>query len=251
MSGWTVLTGNYTKSLRHMHPGYRQFTPPMLSNLTQWDGGTHGALSGSYALKLATRPGVGAQTVSLKRATFPKPCHMQVEFYFTYKPEATELELSELDVRSFGLVLDTQDSEYRVLPQIRYLNSFEGRPQKKWQYKYQTVDFDNVGDKTVTVYHYGEENWHDIPGGAQLHCYNEIPTKVNWHYFRLGYDLRTRRYTELQCNDLILDISNLGLLTFKAMPNLQNLFNVIPFVESDSNKRAFFHIDSVVLSGDW
>ncbi|WP_369684687.1 DUF6772 family protein [Devosia ginsengisoli] len=28
MSGWTELLGNYTGSLRAMHPGYKQFTPP-------------------------------------------------------------------------------------------------------------------------------------------------------------------------------------------------------------------------------
>ena len=251
ISGWTTLLGNYTGSLRAMHPGYRQFTPPMLSNLTQWDGGTHGALSGSYALKLASRPGRGAQTVSLKRMTFPQACTMQLEFYFTYKPEATELELSDCDVRSFGVVLDIQDSRHRVLPQIRYLNALDGTPQNKWQYKRRSVDFDTVGDRTVTIYHYGEENWEDVPGGGQMLCYNEIPTKVNWHYFRLGFDIVHLRYTELQCNDRVIDISGLETLKFDAMPNLQNLFNVIPFVDTDSDKRAFLYFDSILLSGDW
>lgn len=251
MSGWTELLGNYTGSLRAMHPGYKQFTPPMLSNLTQWDGGTHGALTGSYALKLASRPGRGSQTVSLKRLTFPRACTMQLECFFTFKPEATELELSDSAVRSWGVVFDIQDSKHRVLPQVRYLNSLDGELQNKWQYKERSIDFKDVGDKTVTIYHYGEENWKDIPGGHQLICYNEIPTKVNWHYFRLGFDIRTLRYTELQCNDLVLDLSGLGTLKFDAMPNLQNLFNVIPFVDSDSDKRAFLYFDSILLSGDW
>ncbi|MCR6670091.1 MAG: hypothetical protein NVV79_01795 [Devosia ginsengisoli] len=223
----------------------------MLSNLTQWDGGTHGGLTGSYALKLASRPGRGAQTVSLKRMTFPRACTMQLECFFTYKPEATQLELSDSDVRSWGVVFDIQNSEHRVLPQIRYLNSLNGELQNKWQYKENSIDFRDVGDRTVTIYHYGEENWKDIPGGHQLICYNEIPTKVNWHYFRLGFDIRTLRYTELQCNDLVLDLSGLGTLKFDAMPNLQNLFNVIPFVDSDSDKRAFLYFDSILLSGDW
>lgn len=251
MSGWTILTGNYTGSLRNMHPGYRQFTPPMLSNLTQWDGGTHGGLSGSYALKLATRPNAGAQTVSLKRLTYPKACTMQVEAFFTFKPEATELELSDHDVRSFGFVLDIQNAQYRVLPQIRYLNALDGALANRWQYKPRTREFDDVGDRTVTLYHYGEENWVDIPGGSQTLCYNEIPTKINWHYFRLGFDIRTLRYTELQCNDLVLDLSGLETLKFDAMPNLSNLFNIIPFVETDSGKRAFLYFDSILLSGDW
>lgn len=251
MSGWNELLGNYTGSLRKMNTGYKQFTPPMLSNITHWDGGTHGGLTGSYALKLATRPGRGSQTVSLKRMTFPQACTMQLECFFTFKPEATELELSNKDVRSWGVVLDIQDKSHRVLPQVRYLNALNGELQNKWQYKEESVPFDDVGDKTVTIYHYGEENWKDIPGGSQLLCYNEIPTKINWHYFRLGFDVRTLRYTELQCNDLVLDLSSLGTLKFDAMPNLQNLFNVIPFVDSDSEKRAFLYFDSILLSGDW
>jgi hypothetical protein len=35
------------------------------------------------------------------------------------------------------------------------------------------------------------------------------------------------------------------------MPNLSNLLNVIPFVETDEDKRAFLYLDSVLLSGDW
>ena len=154
-------------------------------------------------------------------------------------------------MRSFGVVFDIQDSRHRVLPQVRYLNALNGEPQNKWQYKERSIDFHDVGDRTVTIYHYGEEDWKDIPGGRQLLCYNEIPTKVNWHYFRLGFDIRTLRYTELQCNDLVLDLSGLGTLKFDAMPNLQNLFNVIPFVDSDSDKRAFLYFDSILLSGDW
>ena len=154
-------------------------------------------------------------------------------------------------MRSFGLVLDIQNDTHRVLPQIRYLNAFDGKPVNRWQYKPRSIDFVDVGERTVSIYHYGEENWVDIPGGDQLLCYNEIPTKVNWHYFRLGFDIRTLRYTELQCNDHVLDLSGLETLRFDAMPNLANLFNVIPFVETDCDKRAFLYFDSVLLSGDW
>jgi hypothetical protein len=167
MSGWNTLLGNYTESLSRRHPGYVGFVPPMISNVTHWDGGTHGALDGSYALKLATRARRGAQTVALKRLTFPRPCLLQMECYFTFKPEATEAKLSELDVRSFGFAFDFQDAKRRVLPQFRYLNAFEGEPVHKWQYKEETIPFRDVGDKTVTVYHYGEENWKDVPAAAR------------------------------------------------------------------------------------
>lgn len=251
MSGWNMLLGNYTETLARRHPGYLGFVAPQISSVTHWDGGSHGALDGSYALKLATRARRGAQTVALKRLTFPKACELQMETYFTFKPEAIELKLSELDVRSFGFAFDFQDDTRRVLPQFRYLNSFEGQPMHKWQYKEKTIPFDDVGDKTVTVYHYGEESWEDVPNGYQELCYNELPTKINWHYLRVGFDVRTMRYTRLQCNDHEFDVSHLTGITTDAMPNLSNLLNVIPFVETDEDKRAFLYLDSVILSGDW
>ncbi len=251
MSGWTMLVGNYTESLTRRHPGYVGFVAPMISNLTHWDTGSHGALDGAYALKLATRPVRGAQSVALKRLTFPKACLLQMECWFTFKPEATELKLSELDVRSFGFAFDFQDDKRRVLPQFRYLNAFEGKPVNQWQYKAKTIDFRDVGEKTVTMYHYGEENWNDIPNGHQLLCYNELPTKINWHYLRVAFDVRTMRYTRLECNDHAFDVGGLSGITHDAMPNLSNLLNVIPFIETDEDKRAFLYLDSVLLSGDW
>ena len=56
MQGWTALIGNYEDSLDSMLPEYRDIRPPMLSNLSMWDSGTVGTLTGNYALKLATRP---------------------------------------------------------------------------------------------------------------------------------------------------------------------------------------------------
>ena len=40
-------------------------------------------------------------------------------------------------------------------------------------------------------------------------------------------------------------------IVIPAMPNLRNMLNVAFFVETDVDKRAFFYIDSVILSGDW
>jgi hypothetical protein len=251
MSGWNVLLGNYTESLDRRLPEYKLMTTPMLSNVTHWDGGTHGALDGSYALKLATRPVRLAQTVALKRLTFPKACPIQLETWFTFKPEASELKLSELDVRSVGFIFDVQDQERRVLPQIRYLNVMDGQPAHRWQYKDKCIPFNDVGEKTVSVFHYGEEYWEDVPGGEQRLCYNEIPTKINWHYVKVGWDLRTMRFTTLQCNDRIFDVAHLGGIEIKAMPNLWNLFNVILSVGTDVDKRAFAYFDSILVSGDW
>ena len=60
--GWTQLVGNYENSLDSMLPGYAQHTQPMLSTLSTWDFGSHGAFDGSYALKLATKPAPARRT---------------------------------------------------------------------------------------------------------------------------------------------------------------------------------------------
>ena len=251
MNGWTALIGNYEGNLDRMHPGYRSLTQPMLSNLTHWDGGTHGAMSGSYALKLATRPQSGAQGVAIKRVTFSRPCPIQLEFFFTFKPEASELRLSDLDVRSVGVLFDLQDDTHRVMPHLRYLNARDGRRVQRWQYKKQTVDFVRVGEKTVTHHHLADRDWRSLSDRGQELCYNEIPTKVNWHYAKVGFDLRTMRYTHFRCNGIAYDMDGIDPIVIPAMPNLRNMLNVAFFVETDVDKRAFYYVDSVILSGDW
>ncbi len=65
----------------------------------------------SYALKLAPKPRAGAQNVTIKRLTFRKRGPIRLEFYFTFKPEANELRLSETDVRSVGFLYDLQTGD--------------------------------------------------------------------------------------------------------------------------------------------
>jgi hypothetical protein len=89
------------------------------------------------------------------------------------------------------------------------------------------------------------------PAGHQQLCYNEVPTKYNWHYFKMGFDLRTMSFTSLQCNDRVFDVSSLEPMRMPAWPNLNCLFNVCWTVESDSHKRTFVYLDSVLVSGDW
>jgi len=251
LNGWTSLIGNYEDTLDRMHPGFRQFTVPMLSNLSFWDCGTHGAFDGTYALKIATRPKTGAANVTLKRITYIKPCPIQVEFFFTFKPEAVEQKLSESDLRSVGVVLDLQNDEHRVMPHLRYLNAHSGERIEKWQFKQKTVPFHRISDKTVTHFHFEDRDWQDLAGERQILCYNEIPTKVNWQYARLGFDLRTMTYTHFQCNDIAYDMTGKGSLEIKAMPNLRGMVNLVFFVETDSDKRASLYIDSVLVSGEW
>ena len=77
--------------------------PPMLSNLTSWDTGTAGSISGTYAMKLAARAQAGSMAFGIERIAFRHAGPIGLEAYFTFKPEASELRLSERCPRGPGL----------------------------------------------------------------------------------------------------------------------------------------------------
>jgi hypothetical protein len=254
--GWGQLVGNYEQSLDAMNPSYQQHTHPQLSNLSHWDSGSHGSWDGTYALKIQTRPKAGARNVSVKRLTFRKAGPIRLELYFTFKPEATEARLLETDVRSIGFLFDLQDPDEggsRVMPHIRFLNAENGEHVQKWQFKRKSPPITPVGDegKTITHDHLAPTDWEDLPNGHQKLCYNEIPTKVNWHYLRFDFDLATMQMLEMQCNDRLFDLSQIDSMTMPAMRNLWCMLNIGLFTEADSDKRALYYIDSVCLSGDF
>ena len=254
--GWTQLVGNYEHTLDSMLPSYAQHTQPMLSNVSHWDAGSHGGVDGNYALKIATRPRRAARNTAIKRLTFRQLCRLRLEFYFTFKPEATEMVLSETDIRSVGFLYDLQNGDAggaRVMPHLRFLNAESGRHAQHWQFKDQTTPFKTLGTqgKTMTHDHLAPDGWQDLPGGEQKLCYNEVPTKINWHYLRFDFDLRTMRSVEMQCNDRVFDLREAGPIVIPAMRNLWCMLNIVLFVETDVDKRAFLYIDSVCLSGDF
>ncbi len=246
LSGWTELisASDYPDPARtsfQLPPWNRDYRPPMLSNLTMPDVGTHGALQGTYALKVATRPRAGHFAKSLKRITWRHRGVHQVECFFTYKPEPSGLQLSEDKFRFFGVSLDLQDGEHRYFMGIRYLNALNGGLHQKWQYLSQGFMLPGEGG-------YGSEAFDDVPGGAQRLCYNETVTKINWHYLRWVVDLGKREHVELQCNDRTFDMRGLRPKMRPATPTLQGLLNLGFWVETDADVRCFLLVDSVLLS---
>jgi hypothetical protein len=256
--GWSQLVGNYEDSLDAMLPGYAQHTSAMLSTLGHWDAGSHGGMDSSYALKIATRPRAGAQNVAIKRHTFRQRGPIRFEAYFTFKPEATELRLSETDVRSIGVLFDLQGGDQdgnsqRVMPHLRFLNAENGHHVQKWQFKTETTQLKPLGttNKTSTHYHLAPEGWRDLPDGGQRLCYNEIPTKVNWTYLCFDFDLATMQALAFRCNDRRFDMAAFDSIRIPAMKNLWCMLNFCLFVETDTDKRAFLYVDSVCISGDF
>jgi hypothetical protein len=242
-----------------MLPPYRDLRGPMISNLTVWDTGTDGSVMGNYALKLATRPQAGSLAVAIKRLTYRATAPVRLEAFFTFKPEASELKLSETDVRAIGVLFDLQDVDKsgdtpeRIMPHIRYLNAHNGQQIGKWQYKARREPIESIGGsgKTKSHFHLSAEGWEDIPGGDQLLCYNEIATKQNWYYLRLDFNLTDWSFASLQCNDRRYDLTGIPPMRMPAMANLWCMLNTVFFVETDCDKRAFLYLDSVLLSSDW
>ncbi len=253
LQGWTGLIGNYEGSLDAMLPQYRDLRPPMLTNATMWDTGSTGAFNGVYSMKLATRAERSSLAVGIKRTTWRHAGPIQLETYVAFKPEASELTLSEVDVRTFGILFDLQNAESRVMPHLRYLNALDGDPVSRWQYKQRREPLEQIGvsGKTRSHFHLSNEGWVDLPSDPQPLCYNEIATKINWHYVKVGFDLATMSYTSFQCNDRVYDVSDLAPMVLPAMANLWCMLNTVFFVEADLDKRAFLFVDSVLLSGDW
>ncbi len=258
LNGWTALVGNYERSLGSMLPEYRDLRPPMLSNISMWDTGTVGGLDGTYALKLATRPKAGSMAVALKRLTWRYAGPLRLEVIFTYKPQAVALELLETQVRAFGFAFDLQVGDRasgpveRVMPHLRYVNALEGRRMEKWQFKRAVEPMRDIGDsgRTRSHFHLASTGWEDVPDGAQRLCYNEIATKHNWYYVRIGFDLGSMSFTEFRCNDRVFDASGIAPMRFPAVPNAWCMINPLMWVEADAATRAFLYVDSVILSAE-
>jgi hypothetical protein len=253
LNGWTNLIGNYEGSLDSMLPEYRDLRGPMLSNASMWDTGSAGSWDGTYSMKLATRPQTGSLAVAVKRLTWRKLDKIRVEAYVTFKPEATEMVLSELDVRAFGVVFDLQDAEHRVMPHLRYLNALDGQAVSRWQCKSRRESLEAIGGsgKTQSHFHLAGEGWENLPGAQQRLCYNEIATKQNWHYMCMTFDLADMSYASFRLNDREYDVTGIVPMVMPAMANLWCMLNLVFFVETDTDKRAFLSVDSVLLSGDF
>ena len=138
------------------------------------------------------------------------------------------------------------------MPHLRYLNALEGRRVEQWQFKRALEPLRDIGGsgKTRSHFHLAPTGWEDVPGGGQRLCYNEIATKHNWYYVRIGFDLGAMAFTEFRCNDRVFDPSGIAPMRFAAMPNLSCMLNASMWVEADSDTRAFMYVDSVVLSAE-
>ncbi|MCW2538971.1 MAG: hypothetical protein JWN95_696 [Frankiales bacterium] len=278
-AGWLDLRPNFVK------PGFGAHSqevdlihwgPTMLSSATFAMMGTHGAMSGTYSLKLTTRansapidqpPAPGSMGLAIKRmAQHRRYDKIQLETWLAYTPEGDRPGLGDTDVRAFGCFFDLQTAGNRWMPGVRYLNAVDGQSVKRWQY------FSVADGVTDADWSYGQAGWHKVgvdsqwygrrhadgssdgfawlPDGEQSLVSNEADDKINWMYLRLTVDVANRRYLELQCMDRIFDMRALTPTMAPEYKGIGGLVNPVFFVETGADRRAFLFLDSIVVSVD-
>ncbi|MCT2584867.1 DUF6772 family protein [Actinophytocola gossypii] len=280
-NGWLDLTPNFVNDDYRHHPSevdLASWAPTMISAAPMRFAATHGSMEGTYSLKLNTKPVAnryeekpanGSMGVALKRLSNFDPTmrYIQMETWYAYTPQQDRLGFGEEDMRAFGFYFDLQDSEYRWMPGVRYVNSVNGQLTKKWQY-WKVAD-----GVTKKDWCYGREDgwqrpgidnlWYGrrfpdgsadafqwVPDGEQDLLYNESPDKINWLYLRLLVDYRRREYVELQSMDRTFDLRGLTPTLSEPYKSITNLINPIFFVETDTNRSVNLFLDSVVYSTD-
>jgi hypothetical protein len=274
--GWVELLGNYDgrSNLDTVDDHMRDFRPPQLSACSFFDVGTHGALSGTYALKVATRPEAGHTAVAIRRLTMAGRGHVQFETYFAYKAEAASAENrahsqpgagewdgnkhpSETQFGAFTVATDICDG-VRYHTVVRYLNTdLQNQLRRQWVYPAVPeptprehlegkLKLPRLADFTAP----NPEDWH--PLAEQEFCYNEVPTKVNWHYLRWLIDTSTRSNVELQVNDSVFDMRGVPVPPYdEHYGSLHNLLNFYVSARTHTNVRNFLYLDSILISVDW
>ena len=285
-NGWLALLPNFTQSpdfdVRTSVIDKTQWPPVMLSSATYRYPGTHGSMSGTYSLKISTRPVVneynkppkpGSIGHAIKRLSFHRPNRglHQIEMWIAYTVEQDRVRgeddlagLSETSVRAFGAGFDIQENGDRYFVGGRYLNSVDGNLKQQWQ----VIQAADVTDEEwahgvagewakrgIDPMWYGRryadghtDGFRYVTGGGQKLCYNETDCKINWIYYRLLFDTAKREYVELQAQDIVHDLRGMEITLSPGYARIDGLMNPVIWVENDAERRVFLYVDSVVIS---
>jgi hypothetical protein len=274
MNGWCELIGNHDGNLDNVRALTTDLRPPQISSCTFWDIGTHGSVDGIYSLKLATRARAGHMSQAIKRLTMVRQGLVQFETYLTFKSEQVfdrrklamargwdgNYDPSEADFGEFTLSNDVNEGvdKKRYHIALRYLNSdFSGNLVNRWMYKTSVQPTTKMVRSSMVAanldYHVIDpKDWKEVPEGHQRLCYNEVPTKINWHYVRWLFDTTKRRSVELQVNDLVMDLRDVPVPVYDhPYEACEKLLNFCIDVRTHRDVRNFLFLDSVLVSVDW
>ncbi len=285
LNGWINLMPNFRQDEFNYYPaqtGWTSWGPPMLSSATYGYAGTHGSLHGTYSMKISSRPvanpaqdlpAPGGMGMAIKRLTHMQRGYLKCEMYYTFTTEQNVPGVGEDAIRALGFFWDSTDDKSRTFFGARYLNSANGDMQQRWQVvqvdKNNTDPWGYVGesapgdtpDEKVTLERGIDTQWlgtrqangstngyYDIPNSSQKLCYNETPDKINWHYFALTVDLNKGEYVELASVDKRFDLRGIPATTVGRYPRIDWLLNPVVYIESDTSRRVFMYVDSIVNS---
>lgn len=277
--GWVELGGNYDGrgSFESLDRHFRDFRPPQLSNASFFDVGTHGGMTGTYSMKLATRKHPGHTATAIRRLTMSGRGLLQIEAYVAWKSEANlcggeetnhygdidwdaNSHPSEAQFGAFTVATDMCGDGVRYHNVMRFQNSdWDGHIVQKWMYPVVAEptpherylgehDHDTYADFTAP----DPDDWRFLNDRRQETCYNEVPTKINWHYLRFLVDTETRSNVELQFNTDVYDLRDVAVPPYRQKyESLENLLNFYFSVRTLGSHRNFLYLDSVVISADW
>lgn len=270
LNGWTALSGNHDGRIESIRPLYRDLRPPQLSSVDFFDIGTHGAMTGNYAMKLATRPVPTSSSVAIRRLTMRALGQVRVEMYFAYKAETRVAgsdehwdgnhDPGERDFASFTISNDIcRPGGLRCHMTMRYENTnADGELVQRWRYKTSLQattrrQLENPEVAVATDMHTVDpSDWADVPDGVQPLCYNEVPTKINWHYLSWTFDTAANRSLELVVNDRHYDLTSVPVPVFpERYGALDGLLNILLDVQTLRPVRNFLYVDTVLVSVDW
>ncbi len=284
-NGWLNLMPNFRQDKFDYYDSFKGWTawgPPMLSSATFPYAGTHGSMHGTYSMKVATRPVAapaekrpisGSEGMAIKRLTHRYNGLLKCEMWYAFTAEQSVPGIGEDAIRAVGFFWDTADGDSRTMFGARYLNSANGKMQQRWQlFKVdentnEPWGFDgdsapgDTPEEKVTLVPGIDGAWlgarkpdgsssgfYDIPNSTQKLCYNETPNKINWHYFALTVDLDKKEYVSLESVDRKWDLRGIKATTVGRYPRIDWILNPVVFIESDSNRRVFLYVDSIVNS---
>lgn len=277
--GWVELGGNYDGrgSLESLDRHFRDFRPPQLSNANFFDVGTHGGMGGNYSLKLATRKHPGHTATAIRRLTMSGRGLLQIEAYLAWKVEANlgggedansygditwdaNSHPSEAQFGAFTVATDLCSEGIRYHNVMRYQNTdWDGRIVQRWTYPVVPEPTPHERFLGVHDYDYATDftapdpaDWRFLSDERQEACFNEVPTKINWHYLRFLIDTESRRNVELQFNNDVHDLRDVPVPPYgEKYESLEGLLNFYFSVRTLGPHRNFLFLDSAVISADW
>lgn len=288
LNGWMPLTPNFRQDVLDYFPSQRrhaEWGTPMLSSATFGFAGTHGSMHGTYSMKIPTRPKAapaeqlpiaGSLGIAIKRLTFRTRQPLRFEMFYAFKPEQDRPGIGESDIRAIGFTWDIQDEERRYFCGCRYVNAANGVMQQRWQNLRASAGTDEEwGEMGVSavgadpdeasehIYikrglggeHLGRrypdgsgDAFAEIPDSHQDLCFNETADKINWHYLSFTTDLSKRDYVELRSLDQTWDLRGQPVTLTDPYPRLNHLLNPLIWIETDTNRRVFLFVDSIMIS---